>query len=234
MFCLPLGNSDEKKAIILEKRAFKDYIFGEIASIAKAMSNANRVEIIDLLINGEKTVEQISREVNITVANASQHLQSLKSVKILRTRRYKNFIYYSIANNHFILVWQGLRNFVLQNNADVRQTIDDFRRGIGEFQTITLDEYFDKLLKEEHILIDVRPEDEFEHGHIQGAISIPVDQLDDHLSELKGHENIVIYCRGPLCVFADQAASRLSGLGYKAYRMEEGYRDWEFNQTTES
>lgn len=215
--------------MILEKRAFKDYIFSEIASMAKALSNANRVEIVDLLINGEKTVEQISREVNITIANASQHLQSLKSMKILRARRDKNFIYYSIANDRFILVWQGLRDFVLKNNVDVRQTIEVFRRGIGEFQTITLDEYLDNMLKEEHILIDVRPEDEFEHGHIQGAISIPVDQLEDHLSELKDHENIVIYCRGPLCVFADQAASRLSALGYKAYRMEEGYQDWKIN-----
>lgn len=217
----------------MEKRAFKDYIFGEIASTAKALSNANRVEIIDLLINGEKTVEQISREVNITLANASQHLQSLKSMKILRTRRYKNYVYYSIANDRFIQVWQGLRDFVLKNNVEVRQTIDDFRKGIGEFQTISLSDYLDKMMQEEHILIDVRPEDEFINGHIQGAISIPIDRLEEHLSELKNHDNIIIYCRGPLCVFADQAASHLSGMGYKAYRMEEGYQDWELNHTTQ-
>jgi rhodanese-related sulfurtransferase/predicted transcriptional regulator len=217
--------------MITDKRAFKDYIFGEIASIAKALSNANRVEIIDLLTNGEKTVEQISREVNITVANASQHLQSLKSLKIVRTRRQKNFIYYSITHKSFIQVWQGLRDFVLMNNAEVQHTIDEFRKGIGDFKTISLAEYMDEIIKKEHILIDVRPEDEFEHGHIQGAISIPIDQLNDHLSLLRDHENIVIYCRGPLCVFADQAASQISALGYNAFRMEEGYQDWELIQT---
>ncbi len=115
----------------MDKRAFKDQIYHEISQLSKGFSNPNRLEIIDLLANGEKTVEQIAREVNISFANASQHLQVLKNQRLVKTRRLKNFIYYSLINEDFFKVWQLLRNYVLNYNHEVVQIIKDFREDIG-------------------------------------------------------------------------------------------------------
>ena len=187
----------------MEKRAFKDSIYSAIAGLTKAFGNANRLEILDLLANGEKTVEQIATQTAITVANASQHLQVLKNARLVKTRREGNFIFYNINGRKAYAAWQALRDLALAESHNL--------------------ENLPKL--EQVLLLDVRPPDEFAAGHLKNAVSIPIEELPLRLGELPRHLTIITYCRGPFCTFADEAVQLLKAEGFNAVRLEETYLD---------
>lgn len=210
----------------MEKREFKDKVFGELAKISNALANPKRLEIIDLLAQGERTVEKISKETGMSVANASQHLQVLKAGNLVEIKRNGNFIIYRLASDKVASIWQILRELGTERIAEIEKVINDFRTQKKTLESVTIDELLKKMEDQNVVVIDVRPTEEYNSGHISQAISIPIDQLTIRLNELPKSKEIIAYCRGPFCVFADDAVIILKENNYNAVRLEEGFPDW--------
>ena len=213
----------------MDKRIFKDSVYGELSSISKAMANPNRLEIIDLLAQKEFSVEEIANQTNMSIANASQHLQTLKVARLVNSVRNGHYIYYTLVNESVFKFWKALREFGTERNAEIRKVVEDFRKGKGAFESVTLKDLREREDLRDCIFLDVRPQAEFDSGTIPNAISIPVDELNDRFKELPRDKKIVAFCRGPFCTFADEAIKLLDEKGYKAVRLEEGYPDWKNN-----
>lgn len=211
----------------MEKRAFKDNIYNAIAGMTKAFSNANRLEILDLLANGEKTVEQIAGQTAVTVANASQHLQILKAARLVKSRREGNFIFYTLNGRKAYAAWKALRDLALEQEPTVQVTLQQFRREIGSPESRSLEAVPGR---DDLMFLDVRPADEFATGHLENALSIPIGELRQRLGELPRHKTIIAYCRGPFCTFADEAVQLLKANGFDAVRLEENYLDINLNE----
>ncbi|MEC5144193.1 metalloregulator ArsR/SmtB family transcription factor [Chitinophaga sp. 212800010-3] len=210
----------------MNKRDFKDKVYAELSKVTKALSNPHRLEIVDLLAQGPFSVEEIANYTGMSVANASQHLQTLKNAKLVSITRNGNFIHYSLAGENVFNAWSGLRELGLVYNAEIEKIVTDFRKGYGEINAVPAETLAKMVANNEVILLDVRPEEEYNRGHIHRAISMPVDKLGKHLKNLPKSKMIVAYCRGPFCVYADEAVAILKKKGYKASRMNEGFPDW--------
>ena len=210
----------------MEKREFKDKVFSELAKITQALGNARRLEIVDLLAQGEKTVEVIASHTGMSVANASQHLQVLKGGNLVTVQRKGNFISYKLTNNEVAIIYTLLRDFGTSRIAEIDKVVKEFRTNKDSLESVTIDELLNKLTLDNVVMLDVRPKDEYESGHISGSISIPFDQLINRLTELSSDKQIIAYCRGPFCVFADEAVSLLRQHNFLANRLEEGFPDW--------
>ncbi len=206
----------------MEKRIFKDSIYAAIAGLAKAFGNANRLEILDLLANGEKTVEQVATQTAITVANASQHLQLLKNARLVKSRREGNFIFYTLNGKKAYTAWKALRELALEAEPAVQVTLRQYRQAAGSPESRTLETM---PAPDRVLLLDVRPSDEFATGHLENAVSVPIGELPQRLAELPRHLTIIAYCRGPFCTFADEAVQLLKANGFDAVRLEETYLD---------
>jgi rhodanese-related sulfurtransferase/DNA-binding MarR family transcriptional regulator len=206
----------------MEKRAFKNNIYAAIASMTKAFSNPNRLEILDLLANGEKSVEQVATQTAITVANASQHLQILKNAGLVSTRRAGNFIYYAPAGPQVYAAWKALQDLAILQQPSVGVTLHSFRSEMGTAESASIQSL---PANDEVLLLDVRPADEFAAGHIENARSIPIGELPLRLHELPKGKTIIAYCRGPFCTMADEAVQLLKSNGFAAVRLEESYLD---------
>lgn len=210
----------------MNKRAFKDKVYGELTKITKAMANPHRLEIIELLAQGQFSVEQIAEQCHLPIANASQHLQVLKTAQLVAIHRQGNFIYYRLANTNVFKAWKALRELGVERIEVVEKLVKDFRKSKFDYESVSIEVLIQKLEMGKVTLLDVRPETEYKQGHISNAISIPIDQLAKRLQELPKRIEIVAYCRGPFCVFADEAVALLKKAGYKASRLEEGFPDW--------
>jgi len=211
---------------IMNKREFKDKVYQELARITKSMANPHRLEIIELLAQGEFSVEQIADQTHLSIANASQHLQILKVAQLVEINRQGNFIYYRLSNSNVFKAWKALRELGVERIATIDSVVKAFRKSKFNFETITIDGLIEKLDSGKVTMLDVRPESEFKQGHIAHAISIPIDELSKRLNELPKRHEIIAYCRGPFCVYADEAVALLRKAGYKASRLEEGFPDW--------
>jgi rhodanese-related sulfurtransferase len=205
----------------MEARTFKNNIYAAIAGMTKSFSNANRLEILDLLANGEKSVEQVAVQTAISVANASQHLQVLKNARLVSARREGNFIYYSLAGREVFAAWKALRELAVWQEPAVKMTLYEFRSKSGSQESAS----FGSLPPGGVLLLDVRPPDEFAAGHIENALSIPIAELPERLHELPQNKTIITYCRGPFCTMADEAVQLLKSKGFHALRLEESYLD---------
>lgn len=210
----------------MNKRQFKDKVYDELAKITRALANPHRLEIIELLAQGDHSVEQIANETGLSVANASQHLQVLKTAQLADVSRKGNFIHYRLANTNVFKAWKAVRELGVERIATVEKLVKDFRQSKFKFVSVTIDELIKKIESEKITILDVRPETEYKNGHIANSISIPFDQLAGRLKELPKRNQIIAYCRGPFCVFADDAVAMLTKAGYKATRLDEGYPDW--------
>jgi rhodanese-related sulfurtransferase len=212
----------------MNKRAYKDQVYNGLADLTKALANPRRLEIVDLLAQGEFAVEDIARETSLTVANASQHLQVLKGVQLVSATRDGHYLRYRLANADVYRAWQLLRTYGVQRQAGIARVVADFRTQRGVLQTLTIDELLVKLDGEGVVLLDVRSAVEYRQGHLPQAISMPFAELLGRLEELPRTSTIVAYCRGPFCVFADEAVQLLTAHGYHAVRLEEGFPDWKY------
>jgi len=212
----------------MNKREYKDHVYSGLADLTKALANPRRLEIVDLLAQGEFTVEDIARETSLTVANASQHLQVLKGVQLVSATRDGHYLRYRLANPDVYRAWQLLRTYGVQRQASIARVVADFRTQRGVLQTLTIDELLGKLNGEGVVLLDVRSADEYRQGHLPQAVSLPFAELVGRLEELPRTGTIVAYCRGPFCVFADEAVQLLTAHGYAAVRLEEGFPDWKY------
>jgi rhodanese-related sulfurtransferase len=210
----------------MQKREFKDKVYTVLAKLVRAMANPHRLEIIDLLGQSEKSVEVIATETGMSVANASQHLQVLKNSNLVEVKRKGNFILYRLADDSVYKSWKGLREIGIERMAEVGKIVTDFRTQKKSLEPVRIEELLSRIKSSNIILLDVRPEQEFKSGHIPGAINIPIEQLAKRITELKISRQYIAYCRGPFCVFADDAVQLLMQKGFKAKRLEEGFPDW--------
>ena len=212
-----------------ERRDAKDALFEGFAAIASALASGRRAEIVEVLAQGERTVEETAEAIGQSLANTSHHLRTLARAGLVATRRDGTRIYYRVASDQVVDTWLALRRLA----ADQLDTIEDLVRAYlgdrDDVEVISRDELEARLGRGDLVLIDVRPEVEYHAGHLPGAISIPPghpERLDDLVSTIPPDEEIVAYCRGPYCVYADDAIRHLAGQGRRALRLVEGVPEW--------
>ena len=188
------------------------------------------MELIDVLSQKDYSVEELSREISMSIASTSQHLQVLKLAKLVGTRRQGNFIIYGIVDDSVLKLISAVKELGFRKIAEIERLISDFKANRNNLESITLDDLLSRSQKEKIILIDVRPADEYKAGHIPNAVSIPLAQLKKRLNELPKNKTIVAYCRGPLCVMAIDAIKLLNQRKFNAFHMEDGYVEWKLKQ----
>lgn len=210
----------------MEKRAFKDAIYGQLARISKALSSPERLKILDLLCQRAWTVEELATETQLSVANTSRHLQVLRGAHLVETRKRGLFVEYRVADEEVCIVCHNIRTLAERQIAEIDRVVARFRAGRDEFVSIDRDTLVKRLHEGTATLIDVRPEKEYRSGHLAGAIAMPIDTLQERLRELPRDRQIVAYCRGPYCLYASDAVRLLRAEGYDAIRYEEGVIDW--------
>ncbi len=208
----------------------KEQVYRELARVTHAMSNPKRMELLDIIANKEWSVDELSKEISMSVASTSQHLQVLKAAKLVNSKREGNFIMYSISDDSVLRLVSVVRELGFRKYAEVERLINDFKGSKNDLESITIDELLKRSRREKIMLIDVRPEDEYNAGHIKNALSIPLSQLKKRISELPKGKTIVAYCRGPLCVMAVEAVKMLKGKNYRAIRLEDGFTEWKIRQ----
>lgn len=208
------------------KHPAKEQLYQQFARLSSALANPNRLELLDLLVQAPRTVDELARQAQMSMANTSQHLQRLKQAHLVKDRREGSFIRYSLADPVVARLWLELRSAAELQLVEVERALSAYRPRRDDFQKISSDELREQLERGEVVLLDVRPEVEFQAGHLPGAISIPLDELEDRLGELPLGKRIVAYCRGPYCVFADEALELLEAHGWQVARLEEGVAEW--------
>jgi rhodanese-related sulfurtransferase len=206
-------------------RLFKDAIYEQFARIGKAVSSPKRLELLDLLCQGERTVEVLAKESGLTVANASQHLQVLRTTRLVETEKVGLFVVYRLADQTVCEFFRSMRVLAESRLAEVEQIKRRFLEGKEGMQPVDRDELLELVRKRAVTVLDVRPVEEYNTAHIPGALSIPLKELKLHLSELPRDQEIVAYCRGPYCVLSVQAVEMLRAQGFNAVRLEEGIQD---------
>jgi len=211
----------------MDHRIFKNLVNEQFARIAKAIANPHRFELIDLLAQGERSVEELAKEAELSIANASQHLQALREAHLVSSRKEGLRVYYRLAEPSVFRLVQLVREIAEHQLAEVDRIVKTFLQDRATLEPITVNELFARLQEPGLVVLDVRPTLEYAQGHIAGARSIPVDELASRLNELQPDQEIVAYCRGPYCVFADEALEILTSQGYKARRLIQGYPDWQ-------
>jgi len=209
------------------QRQRKERVYRLFTRIASAMANPHRLELLDLLVQAPRTVEELARESGMRIANTSQHLQRLKQARLVMAKREGLYMRYRLADPAVARLWLELRAVGEQQLDEVEQALDAYRTRRHEFEKVSIDELRDRLQAGKAVLLDVRPDEEYLAGHLPQALSIPLDELEQRLNELPRHRTIVAYCRGPLCVLADDALALLSKQGRKVARLEEGVSEWE-------
>jgi rhodanese-related sulfurtransferase len=208
------------------RRQAKNALYDGFASIAQALASGRRAEIVDVLSQGERTVEAIAQEIGQSVANTSHHLRALARANLVATRRAGTHIHYRLASATVADAWAALRDLATEQLHDIDMLATAYLGDRDELETITRDELRARLDRGDLVLIDVRPEAEYAAGHIPGAISTPPDRLDVALEQIPDTGDVVAYCRGPYCVHADDAVRTLQARGRRALRLEEGLPEW--------
>jgi rhodanese-related sulfurtransferase len=207
-------------------RQAKDALFDAFAEVAKALASGRRAEIVDVLAQGERSVDEVAEELGQSVANTSHHLRSLARAGLVRTRRDGTRIFYGLASDRVAVLWATLRNVAAEHVAGIERLAEAYLGDRNGLEAITRDELAARLRRGDVVVLDVRPEPEFRAGHIAGARLVPVGQLRRSLRGLPKQAEVVAYCRGPYCVYADDAVRELRRLGRKATRLEDGFPEW--------
>lgn len=207
-------------------RQFKDRIYEQFARLGKAISAPKRLELLDLLCQGPRTVEALAGQAAISVANASQHLQVLRAARLVDAEKKGLYVEYRLSGEEVSKFFVALRGLAESRLAEVEQVAHDFFEQRGAMEGVESNELLRRVRNGEVTVLDVRPSEEFRAGHIPGALSVPVGELKTRLKELPKHREIVAYCRGPYCVMAVEAVELLRKKGFVAHRMEQGVVDW--------
>ena len=214
----------------MKGREFKDTMYNGLAKVMKALANPARLEIVEMLSQGEKSVEGIVGTTGLTFANASQHLQILKNNNIVKFRKEGHYVYYSLVSNEFLVLYQHIIKFALTEIAELEKTLSRQREDNKALNSVSLDEVETMIRNNNVLLLDVRPSAEFELDHITGAVSVPMNELLSCLKDFSKEKEIIAYCRGPFCVLADEAVKILTENGFKVRRLNEGYPEWKMKQ----
>lgn len=204
----------------------KAALFDAQASVAQALGSGRRAEIVDLLAQGERSVDEIAREIDQSVANTSQHLRVLARAGLLRTRRQGTRVFYRLASERVGDLWAAVRDVAAQHVAEVDVLAAEYLGRRDEIELLSAAELEQRLAQGNVVLLDVRPESEYEAGHIRGARSAPLPALDELAATLPKRREIIAYCRGPYCVYADDAVRLLHARGLNARRLDVGFPEW--------
>jgi rhodanese-related sulfurtransferase/DNA-binding HxlR family transcriptional regulator len=204
----------------------KAALFDALASVAQALGSGRRAEIVDLLAQGERSVEEIANEIDQSVANTSQHLQVLARSGLVRSRREGTRVVYRLASDRVGELWVAVRDVAVRHVAEVGVFADEYLGEREGVEQLSAEELARRLARDQVVLLDVRPEPEYRAGHIAGARSAPLAELPSLLPKLPRRREIVAYCRGPYCVYADDAVRLLRERGLKARRLDVGFPEW--------
>lgn len=207
---------------------FKHDLFAQFARVGKALGNGNRLEILEYLAQGERSVEALANVAGLTVANTSQHLQHLRQAGLVTTRKEGLKVYYRLSSNDVLDLIDALRRVAEHHVAEVERLINSYLTVKDDLEPIPRDELLSRARDGQVTVIDVRPPEEYAAGHLPGAVNIPLSELEQRLAELGENrdQEIVAYCRGPHCVLAFDAVARLREKGLKARRLQDGYPEW--------
>jgi len=208
------------------ERVVKDALFDAFAGVAKALASGRRVEIIDVLAQGERSVEVVSAEINQSVANTSHHLQALARAGLVTSRREGTRIFYALGGDAVEELWAAMRDVAAEHVAGIDRLARAYLGDRGELEPVDRQELARRLRTGEVVVLDVRPAIEYAAGHIAGARSMPLSELRRRLRQLPKDQPVVAYCRGPYCVYADDAVRELRRRGYAARRLEDGFPEW--------
>lgn len=205
-------------------RELKDRVYPQFARIGQALASERRLELIDLLAQAPRHVDALARETGMSVANVSQHLQILRAAGLAHAERQGNMTVYRLADLSVVQLWLSLRNVAAARLAEVKELSRSLPgREAGD---VISRAGLDGLARDRPLLLDVRPREEFEAGHLRDAINIPIDELQERMQELPQDRRIVTYCRGEFCLFADEAADLLRAHGFDVARLEGGWPEW--------
>ena len=207
-------------------RNAKDALFDAFGEMAKALASGRRAEIVDVLAQGERSVEELASEISQSVANTSHHLRTLARAGLVTTRRDGNRIFYALASERVAELWSALRDAAADHVAGLDRLAAAYLGKPDGVEVVDRGELAARLRRGEVIVLDVRPGPEYEAGHIQGARSVPLTELRRHLRVLPKDAEVVAYCRGPYCVYADEAVRALHKRGFRARRLQDGFPEW--------
>lgn len=212
----------------MASRSDKDALFEAIAVMGKAFASPRRLELVDLLAQAPRTVEELARASDQSTANTSQHLQALHAAGLVTRTREGTSVRYALAGDEVLSLWLAVREVSLVRLAEVERAAREYLG--GDVDAIGRDELIARMRSGEAVLVDVRPSEEFQAGHIEGARSIPLEELEDRLAELPSDREVIAYCRGPLCAYAHEAVRLLRSAGRDARRLEDGWPEWRLAQ----
>ena len=201
-------------------------LYEQFSRIGKALASARRVELLDLLCQGERSVDALTRTSGMTVTNTSQHLQALRASRLVDARKEGTKVIYRIADDEVCRFFFALRELAGSRLAEVEQFVRRYVEGVGEYEPVGCAELLERAKRHDVVVVDVRPPEEYASGHIAGAISIPLEELEQRLASLPRDAEIVAYCRGPYCLLAPRAVELLRERGFDARRLDDGFPEW--------
>ena len=207
-------------------RTFKDGLYAEFAVLGKALANAHRLELLDLLAQGERSVEELAREAALSLANASAHLQVLRRARLVEAEKRGLNVVYRLSGPEVFRLWRTLRDVGSARLAEIDRLVVNYFTDREELEAVDKEELLRLITDEAITVIDTRPEVEYEQGHIPTALSVPVEKLTGQIVQLPRDVEIVAYCRGPYCVYSDEAVRILHQSGFEARRLDEGFPEW--------
>src|SRR5262249_36833399 len=210
----------------MSSRSPKLALFAEFAAVAKSLAHAHRLELLEQLAQGERSVEVLAERTGLSVANASQHLQQMRRVGIAAARREGKFVFYKLADEAVLNLLAGLRRIAERNVAEVDRVIRSYFNDRDSLEPVSREELLAKSRAGAVTVLDVRPSDEFALGHLPGAVNLPLRELEVRLAEIDPAQEIVAYCRGPYCVLSYEVVAALRARGFKARRLEDGLPEW--------
>ncbi|WP_061860331.1 ArsR/SmtB family transcription factor [Priestia megaterium] len=213
--------------LISSAKDYKDELYKQLARVGKCLSSDKRLEILNLLSHGPKTVEKLAQDTGMNVANVSRHLQVLNDSRLVKFTKKGTYAIYSLADPSVTDFLYSLWRIGENQLSDIDRIKEDFLGHMEGLYTLTMDEVYQKLKGGNVVLIDLRPTEEYEAGHIEGAVSVPMEKLDLYLQELPRDKEIVAYCRGKVCAYSAIAAQKMKKEGFIAYRMEESIYEWQ-------
>jgi rhodanese-related sulfurtransferase/DNA-binding transcriptional ArsR family regulator len=205
---------------------FKHDLFAQFARVGKALSNANRLELLEFLAQGERSVDELARVSGLTVANTSQHLQQLRQAGLVGCRKEGLKVFYSLSGDDVIALFKALRGVAERHVADVEKLVNSYLTVKDDLEPLPRHELLQRVKDGLVTVLDVRPPEEYAAGHVSGAVNVPLSDLEHYLRNINSNQEIVAYCRGPHCVLAFDAVARLRKSGVNARRLEDGFPEW--------
>jgi rhodanese-related sulfurtransferase/DNA-binding MarR family transcriptional regulator len=207
-------------------REFKNRLYGQFARIGKALSSPYRLEVLELLAQGERTVDSLATEIGLSLANTSQHLRALRQASLVDSRKDGLFVFYRLSDSNVFALSKAIRTVAERQLADLERLVREHFEDRSGAEPVEMDELLKRSRSRNVVVLDTRPPNEYASGHIAGALSVPVDDLQRQLRQLPKEKEYVAYCRGPYCVYADRAVEILRSHGRRASRLREGFPEW--------